>query len=253
MSDLRNVGVTFEAFSRPAGLDTAVSHALLIAASEGRIGSILRLYRPERIVAFGRRDTTAPRYREAVAVARSRGFGTVERLAGGRAAVFHPGTLAFSWTVPDRSPRATITARFQVVAQILLDALHALGAADVHIGEIPGEYCPGAYSLNIAKRYKIAGIGQRLLRNAAHVGGVVVVSDATPIRDVLTPIYDLLDIDWDPATTGDLASALPGMAVETVRSRIVDAFAQRYDVREVAITPSIVEKARSLAIRHIPE
>ena len=36
------------------------------------------------------------------------------------------------------------------------------------------------------------GVGQRLVRGAAHVGGVVVVDQGDRIRDVLLPVYDAL-------------------------------------------------------------
>src|SRR3546814_3395762 len=45
---------------------------------------------------FGRQDTITAGYRDAVRAARSMGYEVVERLAGGRAAVFTTGTLAFS-------------------------------------------------------------------------------------------------------------------------------------------------------------
>ena len=34
---------------------------------------------------------------------------------------------------------------------------------DARVGEVPGEYCPGAFSVNARGRIKLAGVGQRLI------------------------------------------------------------------------------------------
>ena len=53
------------------------------------------------------RSRTAPRagFEAAVEAARAAGFEPVVRLAGGRAAVFHEGTLALAWATPGRAAR----------------------------------------------------------------------------------------------------------------------------------------------------
>src|SRR5436190_327614 len=85
--------------------------------------------------------------------------------------------------------------------------LRTLGV-DARVGEIPGEYCPGAYSVNARGATKLAGIGQRMIRGAAHMGGVVVATGADQIADVLVPVYEALELDWDPATSGSVAKEL---------------------------------------------
>ena len=73
----------------------------------------LRLFRPGAIVAFGAQDRRAPGYARAVSAARAHGFAAINRMVGGTAAVFHKGTVAFTWTIPDRNPRENIDARFR--------------------------------------------------------------------------------------------------------------------------------------------
>ena len=90
------------------------------------------------------------------------GFEPVVRLAGGRAAAFHEGTLAFAWATPAERPVAGTRERFERLAGIVAAALRGLGV-DARVGEIPGEYCPGAWSVNARGRTKLAGIGQRLI------------------------------------------------------------------------------------------
>lgn len=168
-------------------MDTALSHATLRLVAKGQTPETLRLHRPAAVVAFGPRDRVAPGFADAVAAARAHGFASVERLAGGRAAVFHAGTIAFSWAIPDPRAREGIRPRFDALAEIVVEAVRALGV-DARIGEVPGEYCPGEHSVNARGRTKLMGVGQRIIDGAAHVGGVIVVTDADRIRDVLTPV-----------------------------------------------------------------
>ena len=192
-----------QSFSPPL-LDTAVSSALLRRVDTGEAPATLRLFVPERIVAFGRQDRVLPGYHEALEAVQGEGFVAVERLAGGKAATFHEGTLAFAWSAPETQPRETIHQRFEALASIMVEAFASLGV-DARVGEVPGEYCPGRYSVSAAGRRKLMGVGQRLLRRSAHVGGVVVVEDADLVNRPLLPAYAALGYEWDPSATGALA------------------------------------------------
>jgi NADPH:quinone reductase-like Zn-dependent oxidoreductase len=83
--------------------------------------------RPGAFVAFAKRDVVAPGYDEAVAAARESGFDAVLRLAGGRAAIFHEGTIEIGHARPDHEPRAHIHERFADTAGRVAAALRALG------------------------------------------------------------------------------------------------------------------------------
>ena len=120
-------------------LDTAVSHALLRGAAEGRRGPALRLYAPEDVVLFSLLDARRPGFAKAVECARAAGFAAVLRLAGGHAAVFHSETLAFSWARPAEDAQLGIGPRFDEMVEITTEALRSLGV-DARVGEVPGEY-----------------------------------------------------------------------------------------------------------------
>ena len=231
-------------------MDAGISRALLVRASAGEIAKTFRLYHPGRVVAFGKRDTITPGYRTAVSAARSAGYEAVERLAGGRAAVFHEGTLAFSWSVPDTDPRGGITERFATVAGVIKRALRRLGI-DAGIGEIPGEYCPGAYSVHAEGRIKLMGVGQRLARKAAHIGGVVVVSGSHRVRDVLIPVYKALDLAWDPTTVGAVQDAAPGASLEETADVILAELAALKPIIAGSLEPETLKLARELAPEHV--
>ncbi len=101
---------------------------MLRAASEGSITETFRIHVPGRVVAFGKRDTIDRRYPAAVDAATDAGFAAVERMAGGRAAVFTEHTLSFAWSIPDVDPRPGITARFAALAEVVVDAFARLGS-----------------------------------------------------------------------------------------------------------------------------
>jgi lipoate-protein ligase A len=230
--------------------DTAVSHALLRQAGRGEIGETLRVSVPARMVAFGKQDVASTGYQQAAVEARRRGYAAVERLAGGRAAVFHPGTISFAWTIPEQEARANITTRFKEISDIVSSALEKLGV-EAHIGEIPGEYCPGAYSVNARFQRKIMGVGQRVLKDAAHVGGVIVVNDSAAVRNVLIPVYDALGVPWEPATAGSIEDELGAPRdMEKVADVLIEEFGERFNLREGLLSDATLAEAEQLAPGH---
>lgn len=226
-----------------------MSRALLLHASDGLIGETFRLNRPGRVVAFGKRDTLASGYRSAVASARGLGYDAVERLAGGRAAVFHEGTLAFSWAVPDERPKETITARFETLSRLMVGAFRRLGVG-TEVGEVPGEYCPGTYSVH-AGNLKLMGVGQRLARSAAHVGGVIVVTRSAALREVLAAVYDALGLEWDPATAGALEDVLPGVGLQDVEEAVLAELEESRQLVPARPSADLMTLARELASEHL--
>jgi lipoate-protein ligase A len=251
MSARRTVRLVRDGYPEPETLDTAVSHALLRRVSDGAEPETIRLHRPGAVVAFGPVDRHAPGFADAVAAARSRGFGCVLRLAGGRAAVFHEETIAFSWVIPDPSPRTGIRPRFEELAAIVAAAFDDLGV-DARVGEVPGEYCPGAFSVNARGRTKLMGVGQRLVLRAAHVGGVIVVAGSDRVRDVLVPVYRALDLDWDPSTVGALRDEVPAITWDAAAEALTRRFAARVDLVDGAVSTETLDLARTLESRHTP-
>lgn len=240
----RTIRLFREAFPGRPGFDGAVSRALLEAAAGGGPESF-RLYVPGRVLAFGGRDAAHPAYPAAAAAARREGFAPVQRLAGGRAAVFHEHTLAFAWAVPDRDPRRSVRDRFEELAAVVVVALRELGV-DARVGEVPGEYCPGSHSVNARGRRKLMGVGQRLVAQAAHVGGVVVVDRADLVNRALLPVYAALGYDWDPATTGSVAQEVAATP-ELVAEVLVAALAERRSIAPDSLPAPVLDRAAVLA------
>jgi octanoyl-[GcvH]:protein N-octanoyltransferase len=187
----------------------------------------------------------SPGYEAASEAARAHGFAAVERLAGGRAAVFHEGTIAIARAYSDPQPPKRTYARFEEMADVITAALRELGV-DARVGEVPREYCPGAYSVNARGATKLAGIGQRMIRGAAHMGGVVVASGGDEIARVLVPVYEALELDWDPATSGSAAEEL-GRKVDAreLEEAVIGELGKRYEL----VSAELDEETVSAALR----
>jgi octanoyl-[GcvH]:protein N-octanoyltransferase len=226
-------------------LDAAIAHATLERAAAGELSETVRLTRPGRAVTFGKRDSISPGFADAVRAARGAGFEAVIRLGGGRAAVFHEGTVSVAHAIPYDDPRPGIGERFEREADLLAGALRDLGV-DARVGEVPGEYCPGGYSVNARGRVKLAGFGQRLIAGGAHVGTVIVVEGADLLREVLAPVYEALDLDWDPATAGAVGDEVPGIAVGDV----IEALRGAYAVADAPADAETLALARRLSGEH---
>lgn len=207
------------AAGRPA-FDTAISRAILQRVDAGECAETLRLYVPDDVVAFSVTDRRRPGFPRALRLAREAGFGATLRLAGGRAALFQRESLAFAWSRRSPDARAEIAARFSECAEWICQALRSLGV-DARVGEVAGEYCPGAFSVNAAGERKLAGIGQRIIRRAAHVGGVIAVGGRERALPVLEGIYRALDYELDPETVGVVTEERPDLLVEDVAEALL--------------------------------
>src|SRR3954462_15272998 len=208
--------------SGPAGsaaLELAVSHALLTRVAAGEIEPTLRVYRPAPAVAFGKLDTLRPGYAAAVEAARTHGYQPVLRLPGGHAAAYHAQSLAIDvvWALED--PVVGTHDRFASEGERLAGALRTLGV-DARVGEVPGEYCPGAYSVNARGQVKLIGTAQRLVRGGALLGASIVVGDGSSIRAVLPDVYAALEFDWTAAPAGPVDEEVPGLSVDDVERAV---------------------------------
>jgi lipoate-protein ligase A len=221
----------------------------MFRVAAGELPETLRIARPGTTVAFAKRDAVGDGYEEAVRAARDHGFEATLRLAGGRAAVFHDGTMEIGHAMPDEEPRAGIHDRFRHTAGRLARALARLGV-DARVGEVAGEYCPGRYSVNARGEAKLAGIGQRVVGGGSHTGVVLVVEGEDRINAVLEPVYTALGLDWEPSASGSVRTEVPSATWDGVRDAIVTEYAQEYDLVEDSVDPETLELARSLAGEH---
>lgn len=203
--------------------ELAFARVLLDSVKAGRRGATLRMYRPAPTLAFGARDRFLPGFASAIEAARDHGFTPALRSLGGRAAAYHPGSLVIDHIEPSDSFITNTTARFTGFGEDYVEVLRGLGV-DARLGEIPGEYCPGEHSVNVAGRIKAIGTAQRVVSGAWLFSSSVVVEDPDPIRAVLTDVEAALGIDWDPSTGGSISEIHPEVTIDSV----AEAFAAYY-------------------------
>lgn len=151
----------------------------------------------------------------------------------------------------DESPLAGIQDRFASVARRQADALRGLGV-DARVGEVPGEYCPGAFSVNARGQTKLIGAAQRVIRRGWLLSTVVVVEAALRIRPVLEDVYRALALDWDPATAGGVSNEAPALRIADVEQALLDELAGRYDLRPATIGSGALRAAQARATHHLP-
>ncbi|GAA2867455.1 lipoate--protein ligase family protein [Paenarthrobacter ilicis] len=224
-----------ESLGAAEDLDFALE--LLRRARSGRQGACLRLYRPRPTVAFGQRDANLSGFAAAEAACRELGFEPLVRKAGGRAAAYHEGSLIIDHIEPHPDAIVRAKARFSEFGELLAGALRTIG---VHaaVGEIPGEYCPGEFSVHgedpdfPAHRVKLIGTAQRVVSGGWLFSSVIVVENSTPIREVLTASYSALGLEWDPATAGSVSDLVPHLDVGAVEEAVIDAYRGYADVVE---------------------
>jgi octanoyl-[GcvH]:protein N-octanoyltransferase len=126
--------------------------------------------------------------------------------------------------------------------------LEPLGASCT-IGALPGEYCPGDFSLHHSDGPKIAGAAQRVISGAALYTAAILVEHGAGIRHALVDVYAALGLAWDPTTAGAITDVVPEMRASTVANALLRALpAGLAD----ALPADVIADADRLRRRHTP-
>jgi octanoyl-[GcvH]:protein N-octanoyltransferase len=232
-----------------AAMEMAVAHAVLRQASRGEIDAALRVH-PARgnVVAFGRRDTNRPRFVDAVAACRSAGFAPVVRAAGGRAVAHTSEALVIDHVSHDPLSPGGMEERFVEYGELFAAVFREMGI-DARVGEVPGEYCPGAHSINARGTVKLVGTAQRMVRNAWLFSAVVVVDGAAQLRPLLGRVYDALELPFEPASVGAVRDEVD-ITLDEVHRAVLDAYSSRFALEPGHLDDAVLAEARSMVGDH---
>jgi octanoyl-[GcvH]:protein N-octanoyltransferase len=170
---------------------------------------------------FSRRDTNAPGFAQAVAAAKRSGFQVAVRPAGGRAVAYTTEALVIDHVRHEPVALTGKQTRFEHFAALYTGTLQGLGIPAA-IGAVPGEYCPGAYSVNVGGCRKVVGTAQRVLRNAWLFSTLIVLGDEHRLQPVLRDVYDLLGQPFDECSVGSVGAEMAGLQA----SDLIDALVQ---------------------------
>ncbi len=231
-------------------MELAVAGALLRQVSRGEIPDTLRVSRPSRpVVVFGRRDTRHAGWAEAVRRAREAGFEPLVRRVGGRAVAYTGAALVIDAVVRTPDSGFGLEERFRVFGDLYADVLRGLGV-DARVGSVPGEYCPGAQSVNARGAVKLVGTAQRVVRDAWLFSALVIVADEQVLAPVLAGVYESLGQPLDVTTVGSVTGEVPGVGLETVEEAVLSAHGTDGPLERAALDASTLELAHSIAADH---
>ena len=94
------------------------------------------------------------------------------------------------------------------------------------------------------------GVGQRLVRGAAHVGGVIVVRDAKRVAQVLGPIYRAMEMEFDPQAVGSVDQEIPEVNVAQLRAALLERFAAEAELAPAEPGSELLELAAEFESEH---
>jgi lipoate-protein ligase A len=173
----------------------------------------------------------------------------VIRGVGGRAAAYDEGCLVLDEIMRAHDSTSGIRERFADRAALQAQALRGLGV-DARVGEVPGEYCPGEFSVNARGQTKLIGTAQRIVKGAWLLSTVIVVTPADRLRTVLEDVYAALGLGWDPRTTGAVADERSDVSVEDVRQALLAEYERRHRLIPAVVGAPEIEIAQTLLDRH---
>ncbi|NYE36200.1 lipoate-protein ligase A [Nocardioides cavernae] len=229
--------------------ELAVAHALLRRAGDGELEEALRVYAPARpAVVFGRRDTRLPGFGAAIGAAHAAGFDTAVRAVGGRAVAYTEQAVVVDHVRAEPQTAQGMDRRFVDYGRRFVDVFAGLGI-DARVGPVPGEYCPGAHSVNARDEVKLVGTAQRVLPRSWLFSSLVNVGDRERVREVLREVYGHLDLPFDPASVGTLSSEVSGVGTDDVVGAVAGAWGVRL-TDAVDVGAETLARAGGLAADH---
>lgn len=230
--------------------DVAIAHALLRQAAAGEIGPTVRISVPGApTAAFGRSDVRRPGFASAVGACRALGFAPVVRGVGGQVAAYTERTLVIDHVSPDPDPGSGMRERFRDYGALLSTTLGDLGV-EARVGAVPGEYCPGEYSVNARGVVKLVGTAQRVVRGAWLFSAIVVLGDGPALRAALPVIHNRLELPLRRRSIGSVFEEVGGIDVDGVASTLLRAYDAMTTVDVVTLDDATRERAEALKADH---
>jgi lipoate-protein ligase A len=209
-----------------AEVDLERSVELLRAVAMGVIAHdrVVRLYAPAPTVAMSRRESRLPGFATARRASIAHGFAPVIRPTGGRAVAYDETCIVFDVIHREEDGAIDQTQFFKEIGDALAAAMRGLGV-DARVGDVPGEYCPGEFSINARGAVKLIGTSQRAVRGARLLSGMLPLAGVERFTEVLVAVNEALGLDWDPATFGSLGAETTRIPRATAEDALIAALA----------------------------
>ncbi len=223
-----------------------LQRAVLEEVAAGARGPAALLWTSSRYIGATYPETRLPGFGLAARLAGEAGFPVLIRNSGGGAVAANEGSISFSLISPVEDLRHGLYERYAEGAELVVVALGKLGVT-AEAGEVEGEFCPGAYSVRSGgySGIKVAGLAQRVTRQAARMEALVLVTKTAELRGALESFHGALGLPFRPESVADL----PGVNVLQAIGALVEAVRERYEAREAELDEATLERARSLRER----
>jgi lipoate-protein ligase A len=223
-----------------------LQQALLEEVAAGSRDPAALLWTSSRYVGATYPETRLPDFSEATRHAEETGFPVLIRNSGGGAVAANEGSISFSLTFPVEDLRRGLYDRYTESVELVVGALDKLGVA-AEAGEVEGEFCPGAYSVRSGgySGIKIAGLAQRVTRQAARVEALILVTQTAELGAVLRLFYGALGLPFRPESVMDL----PETGVQRAIEALAETVRERYGATEAEVGEQTMQRARSLRRR----
>lgn len=223
-----------------------LQQAILEEVAAGSRDPTALLWTSSRYIGATYPETRLPGFGEAARLAEEAGFPVLVRNSGGGAVAANEGSISFSLTFPVEDLRRGLYDRYTEGVELVVAALDRLGVA-AEAGEVEGEFCPGAYSIRSGgySGIKIAGLAQRVTRQAARVEAIILVTHTAELRAGLELFYGALELPFRPESVVDL----PGTDVQRTVEALANTVRERYGATETEISEETMQRALSLRER----
>lgn len=226
-----------------------LQQAVLEEVAASSRGPTTLLWTSSRYIGATYPETRMPNFGDAVRLAGEAGFPVLIRNSGGGAVAANEGSISFSLTFPVEDLRHGLYERYAEGAELIVATLAKLGIV-AEAGEVEGEFCPGAYSIRSGGYYgiKVAGLAQRVIRRAARVEALVLITKTAELRRTLERFYGALGLSFRPESVADLPETDVHAAIEA----LMEVVRERYGAKEAELDEDILLRARSLRDRWRP-
>lgn len=233
-----------------AGLDHAVADltlpALMLRSADLPSDELVHIHIPSGpTLAFSARDLRSATFEHAVRVARAEGFAPIVRSPGGRMVAYDAGAVVIDHVDRTTGLGAGSASTFAANALAHAKVLTGLGVTDVRVGEIPGEYCPGQFSLNIGGAVKVVGSAQRIAGRGALFSTIVQVDPSDAVRNVIARVSAALGYGLQLGTVGGLCDFVPHLTPGLVADALADDYRRRLRLLDGQLPVPLVVQARS--------